>query len=104
MSAPVRHRVYAMRVGGVYPLYVAKAEKKGRTKGEVDEIILVDDSAIIRAIRLLWRTTHNMAEGAGAIATAAVIERRADFAGQTVVSILCGGNLATDSLARIFAR
>jgi threonine dehydratase len=71
---------------------------------EVDEIILVDDSAIIRAIRLLWRTTHNMAEGAGAIATAAVIERRADFAGQTVVSILCGGNLATDSLARIFAR
>lgn len=39
MTAPVRHRVYAMRVGGVYPLYVAKAEKKGRTKGEVDEII-----------------------------------------------------------------
>lgn len=39
MSAPARHRVHAMRVGGVYPLYVAKAEKKGRTKGEVDEII-----------------------------------------------------------------
>ena len=36
MSAPARHRVHAMRVGGVYPLYVAKAEKKGRTKGEVD--------------------------------------------------------------------
>jgi threonine dehydratase len=70
----------------------------------VDEIVLVDDSAIRRAIRLLWRTTHNMAEGAGAIATAAVLERRADYADQTVVSILCGGNLDTDSLSRIFAK
>lgn len=34
-----KNRVYAMRVGSVYPLYVAKAEKKGRTKAEVDEII-----------------------------------------------------------------
>lgn len=32
-------RVYKMRVAGVYPLYVQKAEKKGRTKAEVDEII-----------------------------------------------------------------
>lgn len=33
------NRVYAMRVASVYPLYVAKAEKKGRTKAEVDAII-----------------------------------------------------------------
>ena len=33
-------RVYAMSFASVYPLYVAKAEKKGRTKTEVDEIIL----------------------------------------------------------------
>ena len=32
-------RVYRMSVAGVYPLYIAKAEKKGRTKAEVDEII-----------------------------------------------------------------
>src|SRR5262245_28493022 len=32
-------RVRAMRVGGVYPFYIAKAEKKGRTKEEVDEVI-----------------------------------------------------------------
>lgn len=29
-----------MSFASVYPLYIAKAEKKGRTKGEVDEIIL----------------------------------------------------------------
>ena len=34
-----KHRIYTMSVGGVYPHYIAKAEKKGRTKAEVDEII-----------------------------------------------------------------
>lgn len=34
-----KHRIYTMSVAGVYPHYVAKAEKKGRTKDEVDEII-----------------------------------------------------------------
>lgn len=32
-------RVFSMAFSKVYPLYVAKAEKKGRTKAEVDEII-----------------------------------------------------------------
>jgi hypothetical protein len=34
-----KHRIYSISVASVYPLYVAKAEKKGRTKAEVDEII-----------------------------------------------------------------
>lgn len=34
-----KHRVYAISVASVYPMYVAKVEKKGRTKQEVDEII-----------------------------------------------------------------
>jgi Uncharacterized protein conserved in bacteria len=34
-----KHRIYTMSVASVYPHYVAKAEKKGRTKAEVDEII-----------------------------------------------------------------
>ena len=33
------HRIYSVSVASVYPHYVAKAEKKGRTKTEVDEII-----------------------------------------------------------------
>jgi hypothetical protein len=32
-------RVYSMSFASVYPLYIAKAEKKGRTKKEIDEII-----------------------------------------------------------------
>jgi hypothetical protein len=34
-----KHRIYAMSVASVYPLYLAKAEKKGRTRAEVDEVI-----------------------------------------------------------------
>lgn len=33
------HRIFSMSFASVYPLYIAKAEKKGRTKAEVDEII-----------------------------------------------------------------
>jgi hypothetical protein len=33
------HRIYRIAFASVYPHYVAKAEKKGRTKAEVDEII-----------------------------------------------------------------
>ena len=39
-------RVYRMSFAGVYPMYIQKAEKKGRTKAEVDEIIF-------------WLTGHN---------------------------------------------
>lgn len=34
-----QHRIYSMSFASVYPHYVAKVEKKGRTKAEVDEII-----------------------------------------------------------------
>jgi hypothetical protein len=37
MTTP--HRIYRISVASVYPHYLAKAEKKGRTKAEVDEII-----------------------------------------------------------------
>ena len=40
------HRIYSVSVASVYPHYVAKAGKKGRTKAEVDEIIC-------------WLTGHN---------------------------------------------
>ena len=33
-----KHRIYTTSVASVYPHYIAKAEKKGRTKSEVDEI------------------------------------------------------------------
>ncbi|MFN7944622.1 MAG: threonine dehydratase [Blastocatellia bacterium] len=68
----------------------------------VDEIVLVSDSDLIRTIRLLWRTTHNMVEGAGAAATTAAIKLREQLQGKNVVCVISGGNLDTDTLKEIF--
>jgi hypothetical protein len=38
-AAHKKHRIFAMSFASIYPLYLAKAEKKGRTKDEVDQII-----------------------------------------------------------------
>ncbi len=40
MPVTTKHRLYTTSFASVYPHYVAKAERKGRTKAEVDEIIL----------------------------------------------------------------
>ena len=37
--ATTQHRVYRMKFSGVYPMYVQKAERKNRPKGEVDQVI-----------------------------------------------------------------
>ncbi len=34
-----KHRIYTMIFAHIYPMYIAKAERKGRTKAEVDDII-----------------------------------------------------------------
>jgi hypothetical protein len=34
-----KHRIYTTSFASIYPLYVGKAEKKGRTKAEVDQVI-----------------------------------------------------------------
>ena len=40
VEAPMtKHRIFSISVASVYPHYIAKAEKKGRMKAEVDEII-----------------------------------------------------------------
>ena len=38
-TAMTKHRIYTTSFASVYPLYVAKAERKGRTRAEVDEVI-----------------------------------------------------------------
>jgi len=38
-AAPKRHRIFGISFASVYPLYLEKVEKKGRTRAEVDEVI-----------------------------------------------------------------
>lgn len=69
----------------------------------VHDMILVSESDLRWAIRLLLEKTHNLAEGAGAAATAAAWQLREQLAGKTVVGVFSGGNLDLRELGRIIA-
>src|SRR5215213_7981088 len=62
-------------------------------QGLVDELILVPDDAILRAMRLLHQHAGVIAEPSGAAGLAAVVQEPARFAGQTIGIVICGGNL-----------
>ena len=55
-----KHKIYTMSFGKVYPHYITKAERKGRTKAEVDEIIF-------------WLTGYNAEQ------LAEILEKETDF-------------------------
>jgi threonine dehydratase len=69
----------------------------------VDEIVLVSDDEIKAAIRLLWRTTHNLAEGAGAASTAATMKLHEQLVGKTIINVMCGGNLDSQTVREIYS-
>jgi threonine dehydratase len=69
----------------------------------VSEIVQVTDDEVAAAMRLLFTTTHNVAEGAGAAALAAAWQQRAQLAGRRVGLTLTGGNVDADVFARVLA-
>ena len=64
----------------------------------LDDIVLVSEDEIRQAILRLLRTTHNLAEGAGAAPVAAAWKLRHELEGQQVVMVLSGGNLDMETL------
>ena len=56
---------------------------------------------VAEAIRLLWQATHNLAEGAGAIAMGALMQEREAMRGKKVAVILSGGNLDMKQAAEV---
>ncbi len=67
---------------------------------QVDEVVRVDDEQVLRAMRLYYTATHNIAEGAGAAALAAALSRREQLRGRRVGLWLSGGNVDLDLFRR----
>ncbi len=61
-----------------------------------ERIIATSDAEIAEAVRIYYRTTHNMAEGAGAAALAGLMQERDAMSGKAVGVILTGGNIDMD--------
>jgi threonine dehydratase len=70
----------------------------------VDEILLVDEPALERAVSLLLQIEKTVVEGAGAAGLAAVLAHPERFAGRTIGLVLCGGNIDTRLLANVLLR
>lgn len=67
----------------------------------VDNIITVDEDEIANAILLLLERAKVIAEGAGAVPVAAILNRMEDFRAKKIVALVSGGNIDVNILSRI---
>ncbi len=67
----------------------------------VDEVVTVTDTQIAKAILLLMERAKQVVEGSGAASVAAILSDDLDVAGETVMPLLCGGNLDMTQLRTV---
>jgi threonine dehydratase len=73
----------------------------GILQKELNDIVTLSEAELAEGIRLALRTTHNLAEGAGAASLAAAMKLRDRLAGKRVVCVMSGGNIDRATLARV---
>jgi threonine dehydratase len=72
-------------------------------KRELDDVVSLSEEELAEGVRLALRTTHNLAEGAGASPLAAAVKLRDRLAGKKVVCVMSGGNIDRATLTRILS-
>jgi len=73
----------------------------GLIEDHVDEVVTVSDDDIARAILTVLERAKQLAEGAGAASVAALLSDAVDVEGETVVPLLCGGNIDMSMLQTV---
>jgi threonine dehydratase len=73
-------------------------------RNHVDEILLVEESSIERAVALLLSVEKTVVEGAGGAGLAALLEHPEQFTGRAVGTILSGGNIDLRAIADVAMR
>ena len=75
-----------------------------QVKRFVDEIVTVDEEEIANAIMVLLEREKTLAEGAGAVALAALLQKKTSLKGERTAVLVCGGNIDVSLLSRIIER
>ncbi|HKZ05954.1 MAG TPA: threonine ammonia-lyase [Methylomirabilota bacterium] len=70
----------------------------------IDQIVTVTEEEIANAILLLLEIEKTVVEGAGAVSLAALVNKKVDLAGKTVVLVLSGGNIDVNLVSRVIER
>jgi threonine dehydratase len=73
----------------------------GILKSRLDDVVTLTEDELADGVRLALAATHNLAEGAGAAAIAAVRRLAAGLRGKVVVCVMSGGNMDTAALRRL---
>jgi len=94
VSAPCATIADALAVQTPFPEAVA------RLRACTDEILQVEDAALIDGMRLAYRELGLVLEPGGAAAVAALLTHGAQFRGQCVAAVLSGGNLTREQMQR----
>jgi threonine dehydratase len=68
---------------------------------QVSRVVMVSDEEVAAAMRAVFDDTHNVAEGAGAAAVAAILQERDGLRGKRVAAVLSGGNVDRTMLAEV---
>ncbi len=68
-----------------------------------ERVVRVSEAEIEAAMRAYYTDTHNLAEGAGAAALAALLQEKEQLAGKKAAAILSGGNVDTEVYRRVLA-
>jgi threonine dehydratase len=64
--------------------------------------VAVHDEQILKAMRVLWTHTHNLAEGAGAAGMAGLLQLGSALEGKTVGVVISGGNCDAATVLKAF--
>ena len=75
----------------------------GLVREHVDEVVVVSDDEIATAVLVLLERAKQLVEGAGAASVAALLSDDLDVTGETVVPLLCGGNIDMSMLQTVLA-
>jgi threonine dehydratase len=67
----------------------------------VDDVVEVDDAAVTEALALLTERANTVSESAGAVPTAALLDGTVDVTGETVISLISGGNIDLTELGEL---
>jgi len=73
-------------------------------KDHANDVVLVPERELERAVAMLVGIEKTVVEGAGAAGLAAILSQRERFRGRKVATILCGGNIDTHLLANVLVR
>lgn len=71
---------------------------------QLDQVVQVTDDEIEEAMRIIYSDTHNVAEGAGATALAALLKNKETWKGKRVGVVLSGGNVDREVYARVLSK